>query len=194
MYAIRSKNKERIKAVCPDIDERSGIYCFTRFDENGFRYAYVGQATKSVLERCAEHLEGYRQHIDLSLKKHGLFSEKNPYGWSVAVLCYCQPDRCDEKEKLYIKKAHEAGRQLLNTTAGSQGEGKHYIAQSKPPKGYRDGLAQGYKNAQKDIAHLFRLHLSVSTKKQPPTKLQEKALEKFNDFLEVEKNESKNND
>ena len=46
---------------------------------------------------------------------------------------------------------------------------------------------QGYKNAQKEVAHLFDLHLDYTTKKQPPTKPHEKALQKFKDFLEVEK-------
>lgn len=42
---------------------------------------------------------------------------------------------------------------------------------------------QGYKNAQKEIRHLFDLHLNVSCKKEPPTKMQLKALEKFNEFI-----------
>lgn len=37
-----------------------------RTDENGFRYAYIGQAVH-ILTRLAQHLVGY-QHIDLSLK------------------------------------------------------------------------------------------------------------------------------
>ena len=65
-------------------------------------------------------------------------------------------------------------------------EGKTDIGQRKPSRGYYDGLAQGYKNAQKEVAHLFNLHLDCTTKNQPPTKLQEKAILKFKDFLEGE--------
>lgn len=76
--AIEKANKERILKVCPSVPESSGIYILTR-EEAGFRYAYVGQA-KHLLTRLAQHLSGY-QHIDLSIKKHGLWSENNPSGW-----------------------------------------------------------------------------------------------------------------
>ena len=39
------------------------------------------------------------------------------------------------------------------------------------------------KNCSKEMAHLFDLHLEVTTKKNPPTVNQQKALDKFNDFL-----------
>ena len=67
--AIEQKNKQRILAVCSNVTETSGIYILIR-EENGFKYAYVGQA-KHLLTRLAQHLSGY-QHIDLSIKKHGL--------------------------------------------------------------------------------------------------------------------------
>lgn len=67
--AIEQKNKKRILAVNPETDEGSGIYFLTRTDENGIRYAYIGQA-KHLLTRLSQHLSGY-QHIDLSLKNMG---------------------------------------------------------------------------------------------------------------------------
>ena len=54
----------------------------------------------------------------------------------------------------------------------------------KPAKGYRDGLKQGYANASKEVAHLFDKHLKVSIKSDKPNKIQEKALQKFEDFLD----------
>ena len=188
IYAIKMQNEKRIKQLCPDATHKSGIYCFHREDENGFKYAYVGLATKSILSRCGEHLSGYKSHIDHSLRKHKLYNLENPYGWKLDVICYCSAEQCNEKEQFYIKKVHQSGRQLLNVTGGSQGKGKFNISNNKPSKNYYDGLAQGYKNAQKEIAHLFELHLNFDTKKNPPTKLQEKAIEKFKNFLEV-KNE-----
>ena len=71
--AIELKNKKKLLGINPELDERSGIYFLIRKDENGFKYAYIGQA-KHILTRLASHLIGY-QHIDLSLKKHGLFDE-----------------------------------------------------------------------------------------------------------------------
>ena len=63
--AIEAKNKKRILEINPHVDDGSGIYFLTRMDEDGIRYAYIGQA-KHLLTRLAQHLSGY-QHIDLSL-------------------------------------------------------------------------------------------------------------------------------
>lgn len=178
--AIERANKERILKVCPDVPERSGIYFLTR-EENGFKFAYVGQA-KRLLTRLAEHLRGF-QHIDLSLKKHKLWSESNPTGWKIAYI-ECQEDCLDEQEQSHIKAYANMGYQLRNKTSGSQSEGKKDIA-DEPTKGYLEGLHNGYKKAQKEIAHLFELHLKCETKKEPPTKLQVKALDKFKNFIDV---------
>ena len=47
--AIEQKNKQRLLKVFPDLTEDSGIYFLTR-QENGFKYAYIGQA-KHILTR-----------------------------------------------------------------------------------------------------------------------------------------------
>lgn len=185
--AIEAANKKRLLAINPGLDEGSGIYFLLRNDENGIRYAYIGQA-KHILSRLARHLYGY-QHIDLSLKKRGLYDAKeNPYGWKVCTMHF-PTSQLDEREQHYIQKYALNGYQLLNKTAGGQGEGKVQIHEYKPSKGYRDGLKQGYKNASRDIANLFDKHLNVSRKSEKPNKIQEKALEKFNDFLNLHKAE-----
>jgi hypothetical protein len=189
LYAIKAQNEKKIKNLCPDATHKSGIYCFHREDENGFKYAYVGLATKSVLSRCAEHLSGYTQHIDRSIKAHKLYDEENPYGWKLDILCFCPAEECNEKEQFYIKKVHQSGRQLLNVTGGSQGKGKFNISENRATKGYLQGLANGYMNARKDVAHLFKLHLDYTAKRQPPTVNQQKALQKFADFLDWENKE-----
>lgn len=178
--AIEAADKKRLLAVNPDLTEESGIYFLTRTDENDIRYAYIGQA-KHILSRLAKHLSGY-QHIDLSLKKHGLYSEDNRYGWKVGALHFPIAE-LDEKEQHYIRKYAMNGYQLRNKTAGGQGEGKVQIDEYKPGKGYRDGIRQGYKNASREIANLFEKHLNVSRKSEKPNKIQEKALAKFLDFL-----------
>lgn len=53
--AIEKKNKERLLKVNPKLNEDSGIYFLTRIDENGFKYAYIGQAVH-ILTRLAQHL------------------------------------------------------------------------------------------------------------------------------------------
>lgn len=178
--AIEKKNKERLLKVNPKLNEHSGIYFLLRIDEEGFKYGYIGQA-KHILSRLAQHLTGY-QHIDLSLKKHGLFSEDNPYGWEVNFLEY-PIDQLDEMEQKYIKQYALAGYQMRNKTGGSQGKGKTQIDDYRPAKGYRDGLKQGRKNASREVAHLFEKHLDYKTKSNPANKNQQKAAEKFEEFL-----------
>lgn len=158
--AIEKKNKERLLKINPYLTEESGIYFLLREDEDGFKYAYVGQA-KHILTRLAQHLVGF-QHIDLSLKSHKFYDkETNPYGWEIYFLRF-PIEQLDEKEQYYIKQYATAGYQLRNKTSGSQGVGKKKIDEYKPAKGYRDGLKQGYKNASKEVSNLFEKHLNYS--------------------------------
>ena len=180
--AIEKANKGRILKVCPDCPETSGIYFFLR-EENGFKFAYIGKA-KHLLSRLAQHLQGYKQHIDRSLKKHGLWSEDNPTGWKVHFLRFPE-NELNEKEQYFIRKYATAGYQLRNVESGGN-LGKTDINERKQSRGYYDGVETGYNRARKEIAHLFDLHLDCSTKRNPPTKLQEKAMEKFTKFIEVE--------
>lgn len=179
--AIEKKNMEKLLKVNPGLNNMSGIYFLTREDEDGFKYAYVGQA-KDILRRLCGHLVGY-QHIDLSLKAHKLYDkETNPYGWKVNYKTF-PVSQLDEKEQYYIKQYALAGYQLRNKTSGSQGKGKKQIDEYKPHKGYRDGLKQGRKNASKEVAHLFEKHLDYVPKDEPPNRYQKQAMEKFNEFL-----------
>jgi hypothetical protein len=180
IYAIKKANEERILKVCPNCPNTSGIYFLLR-EENGFKFGYIGKA-KHLLDRLGSHLSGRTQHIDRSLLAHGLWNEENQAGYRVHFLEYPE-EKLNEMERFYIKKYANAGYQLRNVESGGS-EGKTDIGERKPSRGYYDGLAQGYKNVQKEVAHLFNLHLDYTTKKQPPTKLQEKALQKFKDFLE----------
>ena len=182
--------KQRILIVNPKLNEKSGIYFLTREDEQGIKYAYIGQA-KHILSRLAQHMTGY-QHIDLSLKKHGLISNNNMCGWNVNFLNFPE-ELLDEKEQYYIKKYALGGYQLRNKTAGGQGSGKKQINDYRPGKTYRQGVEQGMKNASRDVAKLFEKHLNVSAKSNPPTVNQMKAMDKFEKFLELSKYDSGGN-
>ena len=182
--AIENENKKRLLEVNPKLDERSGIYFLTREDEDGFKYAYIGQA-KHILTRLAQHFAGY-QHIDLSLKKHKLYSSENPYGWKVNFLHF-PISQLDEKEQFYIKEYALNGYQMRNKTSGSQGVGKSQIDDFKPHKGYRDGLSQGRKQLAKELNHIIEKHLVIGLKPEKMNnKVSQKALEKFNDLLTIE--------
>ena len=182
IYAIKKANEERILKVCPNCPNTSGIYFLLR-EENGFKFGYIGQA-KHLLSRLAQHLSGY-QHIDLSIKKHGLWSEENPTGYKVHFLEFAE-NMLDEMEQKYIKQYANAGYQMRNSTSGSQGVGKKGLDNQKQPRTYYEGLNNGYERARKEIAHLFNLHLDYKTKSDKPNKNQQKAYQKFKDFLEGE--------
>lgn len=180
--AIERKNKERILKVNSTLNEGSGIYFLTRVNEDGIKYAYIGQAVH-ILTRLAQHLVGY-QHIDLSLKKHGLYSTDNPYGWKIGFLNFSK-EQLDEKEQYYIKAYAQNGYQLRNKTAGGQGEGKKQIDEYKPSKGYRDGIKQGRINLARELKHIIDTHLIVTIRQgKEHNKVSQKALEKFLQLLE----------
>ena len=172
IYAIKKANEERILKVCPNCPNTSGIYFLLR-EEDGFKYAYVGQAVK-LRERLASHLSGY-QHIDLSIKKHGLWSKENPTGYKVHFLEYPE-EKLNEMERFYIKKYANAGYQLRNVESGGT-EGKTDIGERKPSRGYYDGKMEGEKHLARELKHIIDTHLVISLKKD--TKISQKALEKF---------------
>lgn len=176
-YAIESKNRKRLLEVNPGLTDESGIYFLTRTDENGFRYAYIGQAVH-ILQRLAQHLVGY-QHIDLSLKKHNLYSIENPYGWKIGFLNF-PISELDKQEQHYIKAYADYGYQLRNKTSGSQGEGKAKIDEYRPTKGYRDGIRQGKINLARELSSIAEKHLEIRLKPEKQgNKVSEKQYEKF---------------
>ena len=183
IFAIKKRNRERILACNPNIPETSGIYIFTRYD-GGFKYAYVGQA-KNLLERLADHLNGYNQHIDLSLKTHKLYSNENKNGWQIQTFKY-PLEQLNEMEQYYIEKMANLGYQLRNKTSGSQGKGKQGIAPNKERKGFKQGLEQGYEKCQKEVIVMFEKYLDFVIKGKP-NKTKEKQFEKFKYFLEGKK-------
>lgn len=188
-YAIESKNRKRLLEVNPSLTDESGIYFLTRTDENGFRYAYIGQAVH-ILQRLAQHLVGY-QHIDLSLKKHGLYADDNPNGWKIGFLNF-PISELDKQEQHYIKAYADYGYQLRNKTSGSQGEGKAKIDEYRPTKGYRDGIKQGRKNLARELSSIAEKHLKIEIRADKANnKVSQKQYEKFMDLLSEGSNESR---
>lgn len=183
--AIEKANKQRLLKVNPNLTEESGIYILTR-EEDGFKYAYVGQA-KHILSRLAQHLSGY-QHIDLSLKKHGFKSSENPNGWVISTILY-PIEELDEREQEFIKACANAGYQMRNKTAGGQGDGKFEIAETKPRKTYRDGIKQGYINAQREVSKLFEKNL-IFLINGKENKNKQKAYDRFKKFIDISSNDN----
>jgi len=188
--AINKANQKKIEEQLtlngynPTMFHASGIYVLYRESEEGLRYAYIGQATRDIVNRLAQHLSGY-QHIDLSLKKRGWYeSNHNQFGYKIGVMV-CPAQDCDRYEQQYIKTWSNEGWQLMNHTAGSQGVGKKVMDDHKPAKGYYDGLKQGYTNARRFVAKLFDKNLKVEIQGNDGVRKQ-KALEKFNDFINIE--------
>ena len=183
--AIEKQNKERLLKVNPKLNERSGIYFLLRTDENGFRFAYIGQAVK-ILTRLASHMTGYEQHIDLSLRKHKLYDEqKNPHGWRVEFLNFPESE-LDEKEKYYIKLYADKGYHLRNVSLGGQGENRASgsIGERKAPKGYMQGIQQGKKVLARELSNIAEKHLKIEIREDKKNnKVSQKQFEKFKELM-----------
>lgn len=185
--AIEQENKKRLLKLNPRLNDKSGIYFLLREDENGFKYAYIGQAVH-IISRLASHLVGYEQHIDLSLKRHKLYDkEKNPYGWRVEFLNFPE-SQLDEKEKYYIKLYADKGYQLRNVSLGGQGENRASgsIGERKAPKGYMQGIQQGKKVLARELSSIAEKHLKIELRADKANnKVSQKQYEKFMDLLKV---------
>lgn len=190
--AIESENRKKLLKINSKLNDRSGIYFLLREDENGFRFAYVGQA-KSVLQRLASHLVGYEQHIDLSLRKHKLYSEDNPYGWRVEFLNFPE-SQLDEKEKYYIKLYADNGYQLRNVSIGGQGGNRDSgsIGERKAPKGYLQGVQQGRKVLARELSSIAEKHLIIRLKPEKEhNKVSQKQYEKFMSLISEDSYENR---
>ena len=187
VFAMKAEREKRIRSICPSIPCTSGIYAFYRVDEAGIRRSYVGQAV-NLLERCSSHLAEY-DHIALSLKKHGFYSEKNPYGWKLTYKT-CLKSELDDLEVFTIKKWADAGFQMYNVTAGGQGLGKVVSGQYKQPKTYTQGIQQGKKVLARELSSIAEKHLKIELRADKANnKVSQKQYEKFMDLLKVSDSE-----
>lgn len=181
--AIEAENRKRWLKLNPNLNDNSGVYILRRVDEDGFKFGYAGQA-KHILTRLCQHSTGHQQHIDLSLKKHGLYSENNPYGWTVICENFSEAS-LDRAEQFYIRWLADQGYQLRNKTGGSQGAGKKQIDEYRPVKGYYDGLKQGKKSLARELSHIIDTHLQVSLKPEKQNnKVSIRAFEKFQNLID----------
>ena len=180
--AIERKNKQLFLKLNKKLNDSSGIYILFRTDENDIKYFYCGQA-KHIRSRLAQHMSGYQQR-DLSLKKRGLWSENNPYGWMVYFKNY-QEKELDEKEQFWILEMTKRGYQCrYNKTAGGQGSGKEKINEFRPAKGYRDGIQQGRKAMARELASIAEKHLTITLRAEKQgNKISERQFEKFKELL-----------
>lgn len=185
IYAIKESNRKRLLKINPNLTEEAGIYAFYRVDEDGFRYAYIGQAV-NIIERLCSHLTGYKQHIDLSIRKHGLWdADGNPHGYKVSAISLREIQKTapsatlDSAEVYYIKHYADLGYQLRNVSIGGQGEGRRMINSTSPRKTYTEGKEEGYKKAVKDITHILDLHCKPIELKKPDNKVSQRQLDKL---------------
>ena len=190
VYANKYRNENIIKELWPKTRAVPGIYCFYRIDQEGFKHAYIGLASKSLLYRMAQHLSGFDTHIDKSIRKYGLYNyvldkskqpkwikKDNEFGYKCCVMCECPEEQVNQKEKDYIKYMADKGWQLKNVTSGSQDSSKCGLDINRPSKGYHEGLAKGRANLQKDLNYIIEKYLVITTKKDNVS--HQKALNKF---------------
>ena len=185
LYAKHKKQREQLLAINPNLNDDPGIYFLLRRSEADIKFAYIGQS-RTVLTRLVSHLNGYEQHIDLSLKRHKLWSEDNPYGWRVEFL-NCPVEQLDALETYYIKQYADAGYQLRNSSLGGQGANRASgeIGERKAPKGYKAGVQQGKKQLARDLSHIIDTHLEVKIRDEKKhNKISINAYEKFRELID----------
>ncbi len=184
LFSIQKIKEIEIKKICPYVNNESGIYIFTRTDDEG-RYAYIGKS-KHLLQRLVSHLLGYKQAIDVSLKKRGFYGENNELGWK--LICLNFPEHLlDDHERYYIDLYRKQGYQMYNVESGGT-IGKTLINERKSSKTYQDGLKQGEKRMLNRIREYFDKYISISIK-ESPNKLK---LRKYNEFIEMVYGETDN--
>ena len=198
------KAQDRLNKMCEylyvynnALTDKPGIYIFTRLsqpnkDGSTCKYIYVGQAIK-VIDRIAQHMIGFEQRIDISLKNRGLYYQSNPYGWRINVK-YCDKSELDNLERQTITNAIEKGYTLYNITSGGQNSGKTDINQRAAVKTYQDGLKQGYENCLAVIKNYFNKYLDVIYKADCNKKdgtLKEIYLQKMKEFEQLLKETQK---
>ena len=131
-------------------------------------------------------MSGYKQHIDLSLRKHKLYDkDNNPYGWRVEFLNF-PISELDEKEKFYIKQYADAGYQLRNVSVGGQGSKRDsgQICERKPPKGYFQGVLQGKRVLARELSSIAEKHLKIEIREDKKNnKVSQKQFEKFKELM-----------
>lgn len=180
LYAKKKAFEKQLQTVCPrTLNNGSGIYWFTR-EENGFKYAYVGQA-KHIAERCVSHMMGCEQYIDRSLKKHKLYSQENLGGWTLLFNNYPE-EQLNQTEQKYILDFANRGYQMLNRTSGSQDGDKFGIAENKEHKGYRQGKKDGELALIRTIKAYFDKYLDFVIK-EPINKVKTRKFEEFKELL-----------
>lgn len=178
LFTVKKRLGETLKIVCPNINEKSGIYFYIRETQNK-KYIYLGKAT-SLLDRNIDHLQGYKQRIDVSIKKRGFYSKDNPTGWKLNVLNFPK-DELDEKERYYIDLYLKAGYELYNIESGGT-NGKTDINQRKLGKGYHEGVARGVEKTKETVRTYFDKYLDYTIKGKP-TKIKERKFAEFGEFL-----------
>lgn len=175
LFHIRKSIENEIKKICPNMDNKSGIYFYTRIDEDGSKQVYIGKAV-NLINRTVSHIQYINQHIDASIKKRGFYSINNPYGWKLNFLHF-PVNELDEREKYYIMKYKNAGYVLYNIESGGVSD-KIDLQKRKSTKTYTEGIANGKKKTKEQIKEYFDKYLDISIK--PPTnKIKERKLVEF---------------
>lgn len=179
--AILWKNKRILQYRCVALNETSGIYLFSRVNEDNENCFYVGQA-KNLLERTAQHLMGRTQHIDKSIYKHKFWSPENLTGWNVDVLEYCSLNELDRKEQEHINYFLSKGWKSYNVTGGGQIDKAKDIGERQQIKlkSYKNGKGLGYEKARNEVKVFFEKYLDFTIKGNT-NKIKER---KFNEFKE----------
>lgn len=193
IFAIRNSYRIKLLKLCPELNNRCGIYIWCRKNENGNTDRYVGQTIGVFVERQISHLTatGKLSHFDKSLKAHKLYSEDNPNGWNIEKLIQCDKNDLDKLEQYYIncyKPSHNitGGGQINKATDINKRDNKKCLS-------YRNGVARGQNQSLDTIRIYFDKYLDYIIKGKP-TKIKERKFEEFKKLLEGNNESRETND
>lgn len=181
IFATKQRQENELRKRFPQMRNKPAIYIYHRKTQDGELKMYIGQS-QSLLDRTISHIQGWKSHLDMSLKKWGWYDKDiNPYGWQL-YFYYCPKNELDNLERAEIQKWQEKNATLLNITSGGQNEGKTDINERKPTKTYTDGVAYGTIKTKRKVKEFFDKYLDYSIKGKP-NKIKERKLAEFGEFI-----------
>ena len=154
--------------------QKSGIYLWERWNEDGKYCWYIGQA-KNILWRTAQHIIDGKSHLDLSIKNHKFYDkDNNTTGWQFRILLTCLETELDYNEQLYIKNFQELYPDSIMYNVESGGTiGKTIIGERKQRRDVK-WKAETKKKVLADYREYFDLQPKENAYKQNTKELKAK--------------------
>ena len=163
----------------------SGIYLWSRYDENGVYCWYIGKA-KNLLHRTAQHIVDGQSHLDKSIKKHGFCGGKEGRrGWDLDIIKYCREDELDKLEQFWIDEWQKKypNSKMYNIESGGT-TGKTIIGEKKQRRDVK-WKAEAKNKVLAKYREYFDLQPKENAYKNGGTELKAEPKQLKNEFYEI---------